>query len=139
MTTIHAQVKADQLTARKANDKVAALFLGSLLGEIEQTTFKASGKTDVATDEDATKVLKSYEKKIDEFLAMNIPDIKREQLVAEKAIIEKYLPTQLTEVQIRAIFAENKLTDMKDRMAFLKKNYAGQYDGKLASKVAKEA
>lgn len=139
MTTIHQKIKADHVAARKANDKVAALFLGSLLGDLEQTTFKTSGKTDLATDEDATKVLKSYEKKTDEFLAMTIPDIKREQLEAEKVIIAKYLPTQLTEDAIRTIFEENKLTDMKERMAFLKKNYAGQYDGKLASKVAKES
>jgi uncharacterized protein YqeY len=59
----------------------------------------------------------------------------------EIAILKNYLPQQMDETQLRAAIAvfkaENADANMGSIMAHLKANYAGLYDGKMASQVAK--
>lgn len=64
---------------------------------------------------------------------------------AELAILNGYLPTQLSEEQLTEIVTneandkgyKNK-ADMGKLMSFLKNNYGGQYDGKMASTIVKD-
>lgn len=61
----------------------------------------------------------------------------------EITILEKYLPKQLSEDDLRTIISalifENSFTikDMGKIMSSLKEKYNGQYDGKLAANVIK--
>lgn len=62
----------------------------------------------------------------------------------ELNILGKYLPKQLSDVELEWIItrfiSESNLTqkDMGKVMGFLKSNYGGQYDGKLASTITKK-
>jgi len=63
---------------------------------------------------------------------------------AELNILNGYLPTQLTEEQLINILtneAKDKgykmMGDMGKMMSFLKNNYGGQYDGKMASTLVR--
>lgn len=62
--------------------------------------------------------------------------------LAEKAVLEKYLPAQMDgaalEAALRSIAAELGSTQIGPLMAKLKERHAGQYDGKLASEIAKK-
>jgi uncharacterized protein YqeY len=74
---------------------------------------------------------------------LNIPNIS-ENMVAlaqhEKSIVEKYLPKQLTADEIRNIIQllGGAQVNLGDIMKHLKERYSGQYDGKVASTVARE-
>lgn len=62
----------------------------------------------------------------------------------ELNILGKYLPKQLSDVELEGIItkftSESNLTqkDIGKVMGFLKSNYGGQYDGKLASTITKK-
>ena len=63
----------------------------------------------------------------------------------ELNIINNYLPTQMTEDVLREtigdIITKEELSTMKDMgkiMGYLKSNFEGEYDGKLASIITKE-
>jgi uncharacterized protein len=60
---------------------------------------------------------------------------------AEQAILEGYLPKQLgpaeLEAAVKAIAEELGTTQIGPLMAELRKRYAGQFDGKLASELIK--
>ena len=63
----------------------------------------------------------------------------------ELGIINDYLPTQMTEdvlrEKIRDFITKEELSTMRDMgkiMGYLKSNFEGEYDGKLASTITKE-
>lgn len=64
-----------------------------------------------------------------------------EQNLAEKALLEGYVPAQLSaadlEALIRALAAELGTTQIGPVMAELRKRHAGTFDGKLASEIIK--
>lgn len=53
-------------------------------------------------------------------------------------LLEKYTPTQLTASQLIWRIDQNGIKTMGDAMKFLKANFAGQYDGKVASDAVKQ-
>lgn len=57
----------------------------------------------------------------------------------EATFLESLLPTQLTELQLCDLVEDSGATHVGAFMKFLKENYTGQYDGKLASKVARDS
>ncbi len=65
----------------------------------------------------------------------------KEKLDAETAIIETFLPRQLSEGDLEKIIgdfrAQDPAANMGVVMKHLKDSYAGQYDGKIASAVVK--
>lgn len=62
----------------------------------------------------------------------------------EIKILERYLPKQLSEVELKNIIinliSANSYTikDMGNIMGYLKKEFTGQYDGKIASDITKK-
>ena len=63
----------------------------------------------------------------------------------ELSVINEYLPTQMSEDVLRdtiKLFIEDySLSTMKDMgkiMSYMKNNFDGEYDGKLASTITKE-
>lgn len=71
----------------------------------------------------------------------NRPEMK-EKLLYEIKVIEEFLPTQLSagdlEKIITDIKSENPAANMGIAMKNLKEKYSGQYDGALASQIAKK-
>ena len=127
------QIKTQQITARKAADQRRASLLTTLLGEAAMVGKNANRDT---TDQEVVAVVKKFIKNIDETIAaLSARNQPATEFANERTVLEQFLPQQLSETQIRVLASEQK--DMPSFMKFLKDNYAGQYDGKLASTVAK--
>lgn len=145
--TILDSVKAAQLQARKDKRADDASTLTTLIGEAEMI-----GKNDgnrVTTDAEVVAVIKKFVKNIDETLNVLSKDSTKvdrvEALSKEKALLSTFLPQQLSEDELRHILTTfvSKLEDKNPKamgkvLASLKEQFAGRYDGALASKITKE-
>lgn len=126
------QIKAKQIAARKAGSADASL-LTTLLGEAAMVGKNAGRET---TDQEVVAVVKKFVKNIDETIAaLTSRNQDASAFLAERGVLEQFLPLQLTELALQHMAKE--FASMPEFMKHLKENYAGQYDGKLASTVAK--
>jgi uncharacterized protein YqeY len=148
--TLIEKVKADQITARKAHDSVKASLLTTLLGEAT-----AIGKNDgnrEVTDAEVVALVKKFMKGVDEFiiaLSKNLDPsgvarsdelIKFDNLRIERAILEDYLPMQMSAEDVEAalkVAIGDVGANMGKVMNFMKVNYEGRYDGKMVSTILK--
>ena len=137
------QVKIDLNEARKAKNTPVASLLSTLYSETLMIG-KNDGNRETTEEETVAKV-KAFIKNIDETLKA-IPDgnDKRTSYEDEKKVLEKYLPTQLSEEELTKILNdiasnyEKSMKSMGKVMEELKTKYAGKFDGKLASVVVKK-
>jgi len=151
------QLKADQLTARKSNDRLKADVLTTLIGEATQITteeFKR-GVTEV-TDEKVVATVAKFLKNTK--LTLENLATERARLIeaggdaskvderakaaeTELAILSSYGPKQMTEAELREVIddfrAKNPDANVGAIMAYLKTSFGGQYDGKAASALAR--
>lgn len=130
-----ADLKARSLSARKNRDKVTATAAITLMGELE-TDAKRSG-TEV-TDEQLyarAKKLIAYNK---ETLDSTKDAEKAFVLEQENVFFESLLPKQLSEDDLKSLISAMNPNNIGEVMKELKENYAGRFDGKLASKIAKD-
>ncbi len=144
--TIYEKVKSDLKIARLARNSHTVTFLSTLLGEFDLKATMVDGVKTVS-DEDAQNVLKKFVKNIDEmFSATNggtLNVMKAETLKMERFILLGYMPQQMTDEELRQeirmlVIANNAALPLGEIMKHLKENFAGQYDGKMASQIAKE-
>lgn len=137
-----AQIKQAQLTARKEYSTLKANLLTTLIGEAEAVGKNAANRA--PTDAEVQAVVKKFIKGCD-FILEKVSDIEAiTSATQEKAILEEYLPKQLSEddlrnvisnlIAIHGVDSERKLGIV---MRELKVSYEGQYDGSLASRMAK--
>jgi uncharacterized protein YqeY len=150
-------LKADQLAARKANDRLKADVLTTLIGEATQITteeFKR-GLTEV-TDEKVVATVAKFLKNTK--LTLENLATERARLIqtggdaskvdertkaaeTELAILSSYGPKQMTEAELRDAIndfrAQNPDANVGAIMAYLKTSFGGQYDGKAASALAR--
>ena len=138
-----AQIKQDQLAARKAKETAKAALLTTLIGEVEMVG-KNDGNREV-TDVEVVAMVKKFLKNVNETLKAlgGIEGGIAMQYMAESQILESYLPKQFTEDQLTNILGSIKdeisagPKDMGKMLGLLKNRFDGQYDGRLASTVAK--
>ncbi len=127
-------IKNKQVTARKAGSSVAQLYT-TLLGEASAVGKNAGNRE--TTDAEVVAVVKKFIKNIDETIsALAARNMDHSVFTAERVALEQFLPIQLSESDLRDI-ATTKATSMPDFMKYLKENHPGQYDGKMASAIAK--
>jgi uncharacterized protein YqeY len=129
------QIKDDQLEARKAKEQVKSSLLTTLIGDIENAVKSASK---ALTDLDILSIIKRYLKANAEFKNANPNPLVLMALELEEVILNSYMPKQLTQEELTAKCAEIGLTTLPAIMKYFKENHAGQYDGALLSKIAKE-
>jgi uncharacterized protein YqeY len=142
MMTLIERIKADQIIARKAKDSVKTTLLSTLLGEITAVG-KNNGNRET-TDAEAIAVIKKFKKNVEDTQSLifgsSIRPMVYTDMDAEIDLYESYLPKQLSETElkstIRTLKTHNSNIQMKDIMSYLKENFAGLYDGKLASTLA---
>ena len=140
------QIQEDIKTAMKAKDAVATAATRAIKGEI--LLFKTSeGGSKEVSDGDILKMIqkliKQRRESAEQFTAAGRQELADNEL-AEAAVMEKYLPKQLSEaeveVKIKAIIAEVGATSIKDMgkvMGAANKALAGQSDGRTISTVVK--
>ena len=138
--TLFTQIKTDQLTARKSKLPLAATLLTTLIGEVLALA-KNDGNREV-TDADVVKVCKKFVTGMEQtvkFLGNTNIDATA-TVLAEMEILEKYMPQQMDETTLTEVLCElvtESGPNLGKLMGLLKARYAGQYDGAMASKIAK--
>lgn len=137
------QIKTDLNEARKAKNTAVSNVLSTLYAETVMIG-KNDGDRETTEEETVAKV-KAFIKNINETLN-TIPkgNEKRVEYENEKKVLEKYLPTQLSEDELAKIIEEiaanheKSMKSMGKVMGELKGKYSGQFDGKLASNLVKK-
>jgi uncharacterized protein YqeY len=136
MSAILKKIKDDQVVARKQRDHTVAKQLTTLLGEASP-----SGN-DSTTDDAVIKVVKKFIKNANEMRNFTTDAQEQYNIDMEIALYENYLPRQLNSFELRdiikALISETGADNIGKIMAGLNKNYKGEFDGKLASQIAKE-
>jgi len=138
------KLKQDQLQARKEKNKFLSGILTTLIGEIISVG-KNNGNRETTNDE-AVKVIEKFKKNAEQtctLMADSGADSKEmESYIEEISIYNSYLPKQMNTEEltslIKDIIDHDSQINMGKIMKFLKSQYAGQYDGKEASQIAKK-
>lgn len=140
--SIVTQMKADRILAR-TTDKGAFALLTNIIGEFD---LARTQKANLNKSEDDIMInivkmgIAHAKEELDSLKKVNASISKCERAMRDITTLEKYLPEMLSEDDLRAIAEEFALTGKKmpDMMKHLKAEYPNQYDGKLASTIAKE-
>ena len=141
------QISADIMAAMKAKDRVRLEALRGVKKEfIEAKT--AEGAGGVLTDEAALKIMTKMVKQRKESAKIYIENNRQELAdgeLAEAAVIEEYLPKQLSaeelETELKRIIAEVGATSPKEMgkvIGVASKALAGRADGRADSAKVKE-
>ena len=147
---IRDDIKAAQVTAMKAGDKEARAAISLIQAAIKNRDIELRTGTAPADDDAVVvEVLQKMVKQRRESIAMYETGGRQELADAEKAevaVIERFLPAQMSEAEttaaIEAIKAELGASGMKDMgrvMAELKARHAANLDMSGASALAKAA
>lgn len=139
-------IQEDIKNAMKARDKVATNAVRAIKGEIllSKTAENGSGEvSDVDVLKMIQKLIKQRKESAEEYSAAGRQDLADNEL-AEAAVMEKYLPKQLTEAEVekevKEIIARTGASSMKDMgkvMGEATKALAGKSDGRTISTVVK--
>ncbi|MCF8716012.1 GatB/YqeY domain-containing protein [Joostella atrarenae] len=140
------KVMAEMKTAMKSKDTVALTALRSVKSELLLAQSSAGGK-DGMSEEDEIKLLQKLVKQRKDSAAIYTEQGRAdlaEPEMAEAAILEKFLPEQLSEEEVAvivdAVIAKTGAEGMKDMgkvMGMASKELAGKADGKTISTVVK--
>ena len=145
--TLEEQIQQSIKEVMKAKDTVAMNATRAIKGEI--LLFKTSeGGSKEVTDGDILKMIQKLVKQrkeaAEQFVAAGRQDLADNEL-AEAAIMEKYLPKQLSPEEVRAkiqeIIAQVEAASIKDMgkvMGAANKALAGLSDGRTISTIVKE-
>lgn len=140
------KIMDEMKTAMKAKDTVALEALRAIKSEILLAQTAAGGGD--LTEEDEIKLLQKLVKQRKDSAAIfneqNRADLAEPEL-AQVAVIEKFLPAQLSEAEVEVIIAKiiastgaNGMEAMGQVMGQASKELAGQADGKTISTIVKK-
>ncbi|MDD2716037.1 MAG: GatB/YqeY domain-containing protein [Candidatus Wallbacteria bacterium] len=135
---IAATIKKQQLECLKAGQKDKCTFLSTLYSEI--VMIGKNGGNRETTDQEALAVIRKFKKNADEILRVGNP-AQKDAAVQEIEWLNSYLPSQMTETELReAIIGIAKTLQNPNVgavMKELKTKHEGQFDGKTASGLVK--
>ncbi|MES2358432.1 MAG: GatB/YqeY domain-containing protein [Gemmatimonadota bacterium] len=141
MSLLGDKLQADLNAARKAQDKGAVLLLGTILSDVKNKRIELRAEP---TDDDVLDVLRKGIKRRRESVEMydkgNRPDLAEKER-AEVAALEKYLPAQASEDEIRAAVRAAitaGAASMGPLMGRVNPQFKGKADGSVISRIAKE-
>lgn len=117
--------------AIRNQDVLVRTTLKTLLGEAQTKALRTGNPVDDAL---VAKLIKDFVKANNESIALRA----NEKLVAENEILNQFLPKQMSEVEIRAAIESSGQTKIGGIMQYMKAHHDGTFDGKLASKLARE-
>ncbi len=145
--TLEQQIQEDIKAAMKAKDSVAMNAVRAVKGEI--LLFKtAEGGSGEVTDEDVLKMIRKLVKQrresAEQYVAAGRKELADNEL-AEAAVIEKYLPKQLSEAEVEAKVKEmiaalgaTSLKEMGKVMGAANAALAGRADGRTISGIVRK-
>ena len=128
------------IEALKARDQVARAIYSVLLSKYKALDIELRAQGKEATDADFVKIIVKTIKELEEEQLSYEKAGRSEEvqnIKAQKALIEKYLPKLMSEDEIRKIIASLEDKSMPSIMKHFKMNYDGQVDMSLVSKIAR--
>ena len=139
------QFQEELKIAMKARDRATMMGLRNIIGKLKASQID---KGDPLTKEDSLKILKSAAKQLKESINQyqkgGRDDLAEKELF-ELSLLDKYLPEQLSEGEIREIVKETiqasdaeSMQDMGRVMGKLMKELAASADGKLVQNIVQE-
>ena len=141
MSEIFARLQGDLNVARKAQEKAATLLLGTILADIKNKRIELRRDP---TDDEVIDVLRKGIKRRRESVEMyekgGREDLAGKERV-EITLLEQYLPTQVSEDDIRAAVRaaiDGGATSMGPLMGKVNPQFKGRTDGSVISRIAKE-
>ena len=137
---LYGRLNEDLRTARLTGDRVKASLLSVVVGDIQTRggTVNQDGSKEYSTD-NCLAVIRSHIKTTEENLKLDgVDEDVRVLWVKDLDILNGYLPKQMTETEIRHAMTLSGLKNMGQLMKWMKETHPNLYDGKLASKVAKD-
>jgi uncharacterized protein YqeY len=145
--SLQLKINEDIKTAMKAKDAVALESLRAIKSGI-LLALTESGAKDALAEEEEIKLLQKLVKQRKDsaaiYLQQGRTDLAQPE-IDQAAVIEKYLPKQLTDIEVEAIVSEviasngfSGMAAMGQVMGLVSKQLAGQADGKTISNVVKK-
>ena len=139
------QLQEELKIALKAGEKAKMMGLRNIIGKIKAAQID---KGETLTDEESLKILKTAAKQlkesIDQYQKGGRDDL-AEKEAFELTLLEKYLPEQLSEEQIRQTVKNivkntgtGSMQDMGKVMGATMQELAGSADGKIVQKIVQE-
>jgi uncharacterized protein YqeY len=145
--TLQEQINADVITAMKAKEEISLRALRSLKSALLLAASEP-GANGLVTNDAALKIFQKLAKQRKESLDIYVQNNREDLAQVERdelAVIEKYLPKQLSEIEIKNILQElvtnagaSSSADFGKVMPLAMKALAGKADGKIISSVLKE-
>ncbi len=143
------QITEDYKAAMKSGDATRKMTLSGLRAAFKSAEIDARGTDKVVDDETYQAVIEKEAKKrresIEEFTKANRTDLADKES-AELEVLKAYLPEQMTDEELQAMVTQviaqtgaNSPKDMGRVMGVLVPRIQGRADGKLASKLVREA
>ena len=139
------QLHEELIMAIKAGDKATMTGLRNIIGKLKASQID---KGEQLTKDETMKILSSAVKQlkesVDQYQKGGRDDLAKKELF-ELSLIDKYLPKQLSEGEIRNIVKKTiqvssaeSLQNMGQIMGILMQNLAESADGKLVQKIVRE-
>ncbi len=139
------QLQEELKIAMKAGEKAKMMGLRNIIGKIKAAQID---KGETLTNEESLKILKTAAKQlkesIDQYQKGGRDDL-AEKEAFELTLLEKYLPEQLSEEQIRQTVKNivkntgaGSMLDMGKVMGATMQELAGSADGKIVQKIVQE-
>ena len=139
------QLQEELKIALEAGEKTKMMGLRNIIGKIKAAQID---KGETLTDEESLKILKTATKQLKESLDQYRKggrDDLAEKEAFELTLLEKYLPEQLSEEQIRQTVKNivkntqaGSMQDMGKVMGATMQELAGSADGKIVQKIVQE-
>jgi uncharacterized protein len=141
VSTLMQQVQADALAARKAQDKLRSLVLGTLLSELKNRELEMTGPlADADVVEVVRKAVKRRREAVDAFTKGGRPEL-AERETEEARMLEAYLPPAVDPEEIRAVVRAamaGGATTMGALMGQVTPRFKGRADGSQVSAIVRE-
>ncbi|RKR07811.1 hypothetical protein CLV91_2994 [Maribacter vaceletii] len=145
--SLQSKVMEQMKAAMKAKDSVALQSLRAIKSALLLAQTESGSKTELSEEEEVKLVQKLVKQRKDSaaiFTEQGRADLAEPEL-AEVAIIEQFLPEQLTEEEVEKVVVQtieatgaSGMKDMGKVMGMVSKELSGQADGKTISTIVKK-
>ncbi len=145
--TLEERIQEDMKAALRAKEKMRLDTLRSLFAQVKDERIKLRPKRDL-TDEDVLRVIMSAVKKRKEAIELYQQGGRQDLVEKEQAeleVLQKYLPEQLSEKEIREIIDKTvqqvgaaSIKDLGKVMGPVMAQLKGKADGKLVQSLVRE-
>ncbi|CAC9975915.1 glutamyl-tRNA amidotransferase [Flavobacterium sp. WLB] len=145
--SLQTQIMEEIKTAMKAKDTVALESLRAIKSELLLASTASGSKEELSEDEEIKllqRLVKTRKESARIFTEQNRPDLAEPEL-AQVAVIEKFLPAQLSEEEVEAVVAKiiaetgaSGIASMGKVMGLASAQLGGTAEGKTISTIVKK-